>query len=156
MKKVKSSGNEFLAEGHIWLASIQKSHKVSSFERLKEAILLFYTFLSSKQILVGSGRRSCLFSSKLDVNLRKKLVKCYIWSIGVYGPENWIVRKAHHKYMESLRTWPCRRERWRRSVGLIVWWMRIKEERSILHKITREDGWLDSSHLAQKLFHKTR
>jgi hypothetical protein len=26
-----------------------------------------------------------LFTSKLDLNLRKKLVKCYIWSIALYG-----------------------------------------------------------------------
>jgi len=82
-----------------------------------KAILSLYTFLSPKQILVESGR-SDVFISKLEVNLGKKLVKCYIWSIGVYGAENWIVRKLRHKYMESFRTWPCRRESWRRSVGL--------------------------------------
>jgi hypothetical protein len=30
-----------------------------------------------------------LFTSKLDLNLRKKLVKCYIWSIALYGAETW-------------------------------------------------------------------
>jgi hypothetical protein len=28
-----------------------------------------------------------LFTSKLDLNLRKKLVKCYIWSMVLYGAE---------------------------------------------------------------------
>jgi hypothetical protein len=28
-----------------------------------------------------------LFTSKLDLNLRKKLVKCYIWSMALYGAE---------------------------------------------------------------------
>jgi hypothetical protein len=28
-----------------------------------------------------------LFTSKLDLNLRKKLVKCYIWSVDLYGAE---------------------------------------------------------------------
>jgi hypothetical protein len=28
-------------------------------------------------------------TSKMDVNLRKKLVKCYIWSIPLYGAETW-------------------------------------------------------------------
>jgi hypothetical protein len=27
------------------------------------------------------------FTSKLDLNLRKKLVKCYIWSMALYGAE---------------------------------------------------------------------
>jgi hypothetical protein len=30
-----------------------------------------------------------LFSSKQDLNLRNKLVKCYIWSIALCGAENW-------------------------------------------------------------------
>jgi hypothetical protein len=34
-----------------------------------------------------------LFSSKLEFNLRKKLVKCYIWSIALYGAETWTLRK---------------------------------------------------------------
>ena len=28
-------------------------------------------------------------TSKLDFNLRKKLVKCDIWSIALYGAETW-------------------------------------------------------------------
>jgi hypothetical protein len=27
------------------------------------------------------------FTRKLDLNLRKKLVKCYIWSMALYGAE---------------------------------------------------------------------
>ena len=27
------------------------------------------------------------FASKLDLNLRKKLVKCYIWNVALYGAE---------------------------------------------------------------------
>jgi hypothetical protein len=33
------------------------------------------------------NRKRALFTSILDVNLRKKLVKCYIWSIVLYGAE---------------------------------------------------------------------
>jgi hypothetical protein len=39
-----------------------------------------------------------LFTSKLDLNLRKKLVKCYIWSIALYGGETWTLRKMEQKY----------------------------------------------------------
>jgi hypothetical protein len=34
------------------------------------------------------NRKNTLFTSKLDVNLRKKLVKCYIWSMALYGAKN--------------------------------------------------------------------
>jgi hypothetical protein len=31
------------------------------------------------------NKKKALFTSKLDFNLRKKLIKCYIWSIVLYG-----------------------------------------------------------------------
>jgi hypothetical protein len=33
------------------------------------------------------NKKNPLLTSKLDLNLRKKLVKCYIWSIALYGAE---------------------------------------------------------------------
>jgi hypothetical protein len=33
-----------------------------------------------------------LFTSKLDLNLRKKLVKCYVWSMALYGAETAVNR----------------------------------------------------------------
>jgi hypothetical protein len=35
------------------------------------------------------NRKNILLTSKLGFNLRKKLVKCYIWSITLYGAETW-------------------------------------------------------------------
>jgi len=35
------------------------------------------------------NKKKTLFISKLDVNLRKKLVKCYIWSMALCGAETW-------------------------------------------------------------------
>jgi hypothetical protein len=42
------------------------------------------------------------FTSKLDFNFRKKLVKCYIWSTDLYGAGTWTLRKVVQKYMESF------------------------------------------------------
>jgi hypothetical protein len=33
-----------------------------------------------------------LFTNTLDLNLRKKLVKFYIWTIALYGAETWTLR----------------------------------------------------------------
>jgi len=33
------------------------------------------------------NKKKVLFTSTLDLNLRKKLVKCYIWSMALYGAE---------------------------------------------------------------------
>jgi hypothetical protein len=38
--------------------------------------------------------RSNVFTKKLDLNLRNKLVKCYIWSIALYEAETWTLRKV--------------------------------------------------------------
>jgi hypothetical protein len=46
--------------------------------------------------------KKTIFTSKLDLNLRKKLVKCYIWSIAVYGAETWTLGKVDQKYLESF------------------------------------------------------
>jgi hypothetical protein len=37
-------------------------------------------------------KRRALFTSTLDLELRKKLVKCYVWSIALYGAETWTLR----------------------------------------------------------------
>jgi hypothetical protein len=42
------------------------------------------------------------FISKLGVNLRKKSVKGYIWSVALYGAETWKLQKVDQKYMESF------------------------------------------------------
>ena len=46
--------------------------------------------------------KKTLFTRKLDLNLRKKLVKCYIWSMALYGAETWTLRAADQKYLESF------------------------------------------------------
>jgi hypothetical protein len=33
------------------------------------------------------NKKKALFTRKLDLNLRTKLVKCYIWSIALYAAE---------------------------------------------------------------------
>jgi hypothetical protein len=35
------------------------------------------------------NKTKTLFTSKLDLNLRNKLIKCYNWSIDLFGAGNW-------------------------------------------------------------------
>jgi hypothetical protein len=42
-------------------------------------------------------QRKNIFTSKHDLNLRKKLVKCYIRNIPLYGAESWTLRKVDQK-----------------------------------------------------------
>ena len=40
------------------------------------------------------SKKKTLFTSKLDLNLSKKLITCYIWSMVLYGAETWTLRAA--------------------------------------------------------------
>ena len=39
----------------------------------------------------------------LSPHLRKKPVKCYIWSIALYGAETWTFEKVDQKYLRVLK-----------------------------------------------------
>jgi len=68
------------------------------------------------------NNKRILFTSTLDLGLRKKLVKCYIWSIALYGTETWTLRAADQKRLESFEMW-C----WRR-MEKISWTDRVRNE----------------------------
>jgi hypothetical protein len=64
------------------------------------------------------NKKKNLFTSKLGLNLRKKLVKCQICSIALYGAEMWTLQKVDQIYLESSK---CGfGQEWRRSVGPIM------------------------------------
>jgi hypothetical protein len=50
-------------------------------------------------------KKRVFFTSKLDVNLRKKLVKCYILSIAFYGDETCTQEKANNLESFEMRCW---------------------------------------------------
>jgi hypothetical protein len=40
-------------------------------------------------------RWKTIFTSKLDLNVGKKLVKLYIWGVALHGAETWTLLKVH-------------------------------------------------------------
>ena len=72
------------------------------------------------------NKKKTLFASTLDLNLRKKLVKCYIWSMALYGVETWTLRAADQKHPESFEMW-C----WRR-MEKISWTDHVRNEEVLL------------------------
>jgi hypothetical protein len=73
----------------------------------------------------------------LDLELRKKLVKCYIWSIALDGAETWPLRVVDQKHLESFEIWCWRMEKisWTDHVRNEDVLLRVKEQRNILHEI---------------------
>jgi hypothetical protein len=95
--------------------------------------------------------KKTLFTTKLDLNLRKKLLKCYIWSTALYGAETWTLRKADQNYLESFEMWCWRRMEisWTDRVRNEEVLNRVNEERNILHTIKRRKGnW--SGHILRR------
>ena len=64
----------------------------------------FIIFLASTAKAAFNKNKN-LFTSKLDLNMRKKLVKCYVWSIALYGAETWTLRATDQKRLESFKMW---------------------------------------------------
>jgi len=77
------------------------------------------------------SKKKTLFTNKLDLILRKKLVNCYIWSMAVYGAETWTLRTADQKYLESFEMW-C----WRR-MEKINWADHVRNEKCYLELMSR-------------------
>jgi hypothetical protein len=78
--------------------------------------------------------------------LRKKLVKCYVWSIDLYGAETWTLRAVDQKHLESFEMWCWRRMEkisWTDHVRNKDVLLRVKKQRNILHEIRkRKANWI--------------
>jgi hypothetical protein len=55
------------------------------------------------------NKKRAPFASTLYLELREKLVRCYIWSIALYGAETWTLRAVDQKHLESFEMWCWRR-----------------------------------------------
>jgi hypothetical protein len=86
----------------------------------------------------ASTRKWLFFACTMDLEVRKKLVNCYIWSIALYGAESWKLWAVAQKNLESFKIWY-----WRR-IEKIIWTdhvrnegvlLRVKEQIKILHGI---------------------
>ena len=73
-------------------------------------------------------------------------MKCYIWSIALYGAETWTLRAVNQKPLENFEM-SCRRR-----MEKIIWTdhvrneevlLRVEEQRNILHEISkRKANWI--------------
>jgi hypothetical protein len=74
----------------------------------------------------------------LKVNVRKKLVKCHVWSIFLYCAENWTLRNLDQKYTENYEMWCWKmmaKDIWTHHEEVL---QNDKEERNVLQTIKRK------------------
>jgi hypothetical protein len=91
------------------------------------------------------NKKRNLFTSTLDLEMRKKLVKCYIWSIALYGAETWTLRAVDQKHLGSFGICWRRMEKisWTDLVRNEDVLLGVKEQRNILHEIRkRKANWI--------------
>ena len=72
------------------------------------------------------NKKRTLFTSTLDLELTKKLMKCYVWSTALYGVETWTLRAVDQKHLESFEMWCSRR------MEKITWTDHVRNE-DVLH-----------------------
>jgi len=72
------------------------------------------------------NKKRTLFTSALDLELGEKLLKCYIWSMVLYGAEIWTLWTVDQKHLESFEMW-C----WRR-MEKISWTDHVRNEEVLL------------------------
>jgi len=73
-------------------------------------------------------------------------VKCYSWSIALYGAETWTLRALDQEHLESFEMWYWRRMEkisWTDHVRNEEILLRIMQQRNILHEISkRKANWI--------------
>jgi hypothetical protein len=69
--------------------------------------MLFYVRIAMAK--AAFNKKRIFFISTLNLELRKKLVKCYVWSIDLYYAEIWTLRAVDQKHLESYKMWCWRR-----------------------------------------------
>ena len=67
-------------------------------------------------------KKKTLFTSKLDLKIRKKVVNCYIWIMALYGAETWTLQKVDEIYLENIAMLCFRR------MEKISWTDHVKKE----------------------------
>ena len=65
-------------------------------------------------------RKISIFCGSLEKELKKRLVKCFVWSVALYGAETWTLRRNEQKRLEAFEMWI-----WRR-MELVKWTDKIK------------------------------
>lgn len=102
-------------------------------------------------------KKQIIKNKKISLNIRKRFIKSYIWSIALYGGETWTMTQRDRQRLEAFEMW-C----WRRMEGISWTEMvsnervleRVKEKRSIMDTIENRRGSMIGHLIRHDLFIK--
>ena len=93
------------------------------------------------------NRKRSIFCGPLEKELRKRLMKCFVWSVVLYGAKTWTLRRNEQKQLEAFEMWVWRRMervKWTDKIKNAVVLERLGEGRIMLELIKkRKRNWLD-------------
>ena len=55
------------------------------------------------------NRKRSIFCGPLQKELRKRLLKCFVWRVALYGAETWTLRQNKQKRLKVFEMWIWRR-----------------------------------------------
>jgi len=94
------------------------------------------------------GNNKRLLTGKMNLDL-KKIVKCIVWSVTVYGVETWTMTRADRERLEAFEMWVWRRMlkvSWVDKVSNAEVLQKVEENISMLDTVQhRKLRWLDTS-----------
>ena len=87
-----------------------------------------------------------LFCGPLEKELRKRLVKCFVWSVVLYGVETWTLRRNEQLQLEAFEMWEWRRMervKWTDKIKNAIVLERVGDGRIMLELLRkRKRNWL--------------
>src|SRR5215813_4188104 len=90
------------------------------------------------------NNKKIILCGPMKKELRKRLIKCYVWSVLLYGCETWTLRSKDIKKLKAFEMWTWRRlERisWMDKVTNQEVLVRVGEQRRLMHEI-RKRNWI--------------
>ena len=92
------------------------------------------------------NKKRSIFCGPLEKELRKRLVKFFVWSVASYGTESWTLRRNEQKRLEAIEMWIWRRMeyvKWTDKIKNAVVLERVGKGRIMLELIKkRKRNWL--------------
>ena len=82
-----------------------------------------------KRIAMAKQKFKDMYTKKtLKLDLRKRILKAYVWTVALYGAETWIIIKTTKQKLEAFEMW-C----WRRLE--VISWMERKTNIEVLQQV---------------------
>jgi hypothetical protein len=102
-----------------------------------------------RRIILGKeafSKNNEIMRGKLELNLKKRLIKTLIWSVVLYGSETWTLLKEDIKRLEAFEMWIWRRimkVKWTEHKANEEVLEMVKEKRMLMKTIrVRQKNWV--------------